>query len=57
VPTGDDFRHELDAYAFAGDIMDYLLVKLPADNPVTADSLVQDKKDSLQNDERLAVLP
>jgi hypothetical protein len=44
VPTGDAFRRELDADAFARDIMDYLLVKLPADDPVTADSLAQDEK-------------
>jgi hypothetical protein len=40
VPTGDVIRRELDADAFARDIMDFLLVKLPADdNPATADSL------------------
>jgi hypothetical protein len=44
VPTGDVFRRELDADTFARDIMDFLLVELPADDPVTADSLFPDEK-------------
>jgi hypothetical protein len=51
VPTGDVFRRELDADAFARDVMDYLLVKLPADDPVTADSLAQDEKTRFKMDE------
>jgi hypothetical protein len=48
VPAGDVFRRELDADAFARDIMDFLLVKLPADDPATADSLSQDEKISFK---------
>jgi hypothetical protein len=44
VPTGDVFHREVDADAFARDIMDFLLVMLPADDPITADSLFQDEK-------------
>jgi hypothetical protein len=33
-----------DPAPFARDIMDYLLVKLPADEPATADSLSQEEK-------------
>jgi hypothetical protein len=44
VPTANVFRRELDADAFARDIMDYLLVKLLPDDPAIADSLAQDER-------------